>query len=295
MTWRCIHLNYELLSPMHIGYHKFSNVQKTRYYVPARNLWGAITERLTRSGFKTDGVFEGDYGQVGSWVKDHLAFTYFFLVDGIDILRPKFTEDNLYYGKLSEYEFERRYLSSHVTTALEAETSSAEQNSLHEVEFIAEFSKTTQNIHRTQLNGVVFLDDVASQVLGDKDTWKQWLNEVQVGGERRYGFGRIRLSENGWSELSEDKILSNYTVKCDQQRPLIKVDKGESILAHALYPNVLGRGSIEPLVGRETDTRNSQAFGYKLTKAKICWVPGTVLESATSFLINRDGLWENAI
>lgn len=296
MKWQCIHLTYELLSPMHIGHHKFSNVQRTRYYVPARNLWGATTERLTRCGFRTDDVAEGNYRQVGEWVKDHLVFTYFFLLDGIDFLWPRFTEDRLCYGTLSEYEFERRYLSSHVTTALEAETSSAEQNSLHEVEYIAECCKAdTWNSQRTQLRGAVFLDNVANKILGDKETWKHWLSEVQVGGERRYGFGKIRLSENGWAEVNADKIFfSNYVVKCDQKRPLIEVEKGESILAHTIVSNVVGKGSIEPLVGRETDTKNSQAFGYNLTRAKICWVPGTMLESATTFQINRDGLWEQA-
>jgi hypothetical protein len=279
---------------MHIGYHKFSNVQQTRYYVPARNLWGAMTERLTRRGFKTTDVIEGNYGQVGEWVKDHLAFTYFFLLEGKDLLWPRFTEDRLCYGDLSEYEFERRYLSSHVTTALEAETSSAEQNSLHEVEFVAERCKTdTWNIHRTQLRGVAFLDNVASQVLGDKENWKHWLNELQVGGERRYGFGKIRLSENGWTEAKEDEItFSNYAINCHQPRPTIDVAKGESILAHTVTTNVLGKGSIEPLVGRETDTKNSQAFGHNLTRAKICWAPGTVLDSPTTFQINREGLWE---
>lgn len=298
MKWRCIHLTYELMSPMHIGYHKFSNVQKTRYYVPARNLWGSVTERLTRHGFEMDGVIGGDYGQVGKWVKDHLAFTYFFMLDGEDLLYPRFTEDQLYYGKLSQYEFEHHYLSSHVTTALEAETSSAEQNSLHEVEFISERSKAGNlNIHRTQIHGAVFMDNEAFQTLGDKEKWKKWLEELQVGGERRYGFGKIRLRENGWMVASEEKTnLSNYRIRCDQLRPTIYVEKGRSLLAHAIISNISARGSIEPVVGRETDVNNSQAFGCKLTRAKLCWVPGTIIDSTTEtpFQINREGLWELA-
>ena len=38
MTWHCFRLTYELRSPLHIGYHKVGNVQRTRYYIPARNL-----------------------------------------------------------------------------------------------------------------------------------------------------------------------------------------------------------------------------------------------------------------
>jgi len=294
MTWQCFQIAYELQSPLHIGYHKVGNVQRTRYYIPARNLWGSITERLTRSGFKTDHVSEGDYRQVGSWVKDHLAFTYFFVHNGNDLLFPTFSEKGLCYGNLKEYDFERRYISSHVTTALDASTTSAEANSLHEVEYIAAHCKADPcKGRRIELRGWIFLDDVAGSVLGNNVEWQRWLGELQIGGERRYGFGRLRLREDGWAEVNENKILLDYTIVLSQSRPQINVAETKPVLAHTLTFNVRGRGMIEPLVGRETDTRNSHTFGRKLTRGKICWVPGTLLESTTQLEINREGLWES--
>lgn len=295
MTWQCFQIAYELRSPLHIGYHKVGNVQRTRYYIPARNLWGAITERLTRSGFKTDDVSEGDYRQVGAWVKDHLAFTYFFMHNGNDLLFPTFSEQGLCYGNLREYEFERHYISSLVTTALDAVTTSAEANSLHEVEYIAAHCKVDPcKGHRTELQGWIFLDKVACSVLGNKEKWERWLGELQIGGERRYGFGRLRLSENGWAEVNEDKNFLDYTIELSQSRPQIEVARSKPVLAHTLTSNVRGKGMIEPLVGRETDTRNSHTFGRNLTRGKICWVPGTLLESTTPLRINQEGLWESA-
>jgi hypothetical protein len=42
------HLVLRLRSPLHIGWNKTGNVQRTRSYVTGRNLWGALTMRLTR-------------------------------------------------------------------------------------------------------------------------------------------------------------------------------------------------------------------------------------------------------
>jgi len=42
MTWQLFQVTYELHSPLHIGYHKIGNLQRTRYYIPARNLWAAV-------------------------------------------------------------------------------------------------------------------------------------------------------------------------------------------------------------------------------------------------------------
>lgn len=106
MAWQTFPVTYELCSPLHIGCHKVGNVQRTRYWVPARNLWGAITERLTRSGFRPTGVPPGDYQRIGEWVKEHCGFTYFFVYDGNEILYPHWTEEGLHYGSLSTPDFE---------------------------------------------------------------------------------------------------------------------------------------------------------------------------------------------
>ena len=285
MSWHKFSVTYELRSPLHIGYHKVGNVQRTRYYIPARNLWGAVTEALTRRGFSTKGVSSGNYQQVGEWVKTHCAFGYWFVYENSQknsqknsqensqLLTPCYCGDGLKYGNLSVTEFERRYLDSHVTTALDSKTNSAQHGSLHEVEFIAPYSR--QNGARTQVSGLVFLDDEAEKVLN----WECWLSNLQVGGERRYGFGTLRLVE---MKPEGDSITCT--------RPCQSVSKNTSFLAHvSVTKNVQIRGQIEPLVGRVTS--QSHAFGSRLTSAIVCWTPGSIPMDDVQVQFEQEGYW----
>lgn len=279
MTWKAFCLTYELHSPLHIGFHKVGNVQRTRYYLPSRNLWGAVTECLTRSGFSTEGAPEGNYAGIGRWVKGHCAFGYFFLWDGATLFQPRYTEQGLRYWDLDTYAFERRYLDSHVTTALNAATTSAESGSLHEVEIIRARNNSGGPV---QLHGWVFLDDKAQA------RWteiRMALDRLQVGGERRYGLGQLRLAND-----AADRTPDECEMILDGERPQIRLKPGQPLGAHALVEGVEARGQIEPLVGRETSD-DSARFGTKLTEGRVCWVPGSVVNQKTSFEISGTGIW----
>lgn len=286
MTWQCFQVIYELLSPLHIGYRKVGNVQRTRYYIPARNIWGAVTEALTRRGFQVKDAPQGSYEKMGEWVKAHCAFGYWFVRANGQGLEPCYEQDGLKYGGMTAFEFERCYLGSHVTTALEPATTSAEEGSLHEVEFISPFHPFNpaeeEKVSRTELGGWLFLDEVASSLLGDDERWRSWLVDLQIGGERRYGFGRLRLLH------FIAKICPQ--AELDGPRPRWNLKEGESLPAHAAVDGVAGKGAIEPFVGRET--ARSDGFGQKLTEAEVCWEPGTVLQAATSFEITTEGIWK---
>lgn len=284
MMWHLYQATYELRSPLHIGYHKIGNVQRTRAYVPARNLWGAVTERLTRSGFCAADAPEGDYGAIGAWVKTHCAFSYFFLCEGETLLNPRYEDGKLRYGALSQAACERRYLDAHVATALDATTTSAEDASLHEVEFIAPHRlDSSGNGARTQLRGWVFLDEIAQARQAE---FQERLRDLQIGGERRYGFGRLR--QMCWKEAP---LPEGYSVNLDGQRPRITMTPDKPLLAHTLTPGVEARGQIEPLVGRET--QNSHAFGSNLTSVQVCWTPGSTLTAAGPLEIAPDGCWRS--
>jgi len=260
MDWTMYTAIYELRSPLHIGYHKIGNVQRTRYYIPARNLWGAVTEALTRRGFSTAGAPQGDYQQIGEWVKTHCAFGYWFIQENGQLLYPHYEEGKLKYGHLTAADFERRYLDAHVTTALDPSTTSAEEGSLHEVEFIAAYNRDGV---RTRVGGWVFLDETAQVVLD----WCQWLGDLQIGGERRYGFGMLQLVK--MESVTESQIDLTGT------RPRQFVPKGAPLLAHTVVASSIQvRGQIEPLVGRMTS--QSHAFGSNLTAGIVCWTPGSV-------------------
>jgi hypothetical protein len=275
MGWTMYTAIYELRSPLHIGYHKVGNVQRTRYYITARNLWGAVTEALTRRGFTTNGVSQGNYQQIGAWVKDHCAFGYWFIQENGQLLYPRYDAGKLKYGHLTAANFERRYLDAHVTTALDPSTTSAEEGSLHEVEFIAPHKRDGV---QTRVGGWVFLDETAQASLD----WCYWLSTLQVGGERRYGFGMLRLLK--MESANESQVDRTGT------RPRQSVPKGTPFLAHTVIaPSIRVRGQIEPLVGRSTS--QSHAFGSDLTAGIVCWTPGSVPMDDVQVQFEPEGHW----
>lgn len=281
MAWQMFKVTYQLRSPLHIGYHKVGNLQRTRYYVPARNLWGAVTEALTRRSFANDvlnAAHPDDYKAVGDWVKEHCAFSYWFIEENGSSLLPNYQDGKLKYRDYHPADFERRYLGVHVTTALDAATTSAAEASLHEVEFIAPF---TTDGTPTYIGGYLFLDESAQRHLGTEQKWRIWLGDLQVGGERRYGFGRLRLiqfqnAKEGW--------------KLDDKRPQIQLQAHHPLQAHASIDKVSAQGAIEPLVWRQTGS-DSCTFGAALTPAVLCWAPGSLLDQETCFEITQSGIW----
>lgn len=285
MAWQMYQVTYELRSPLHIGYHKVGNVQRTRYYIPARNLWGAVTEALTRRGFATEvrqTARPDDYRDVGDWVKEHCAFGYWFIEESGSMLSPRYEDGELKYGPYRVADLERRYLGAHVTTALAPSTTSAEEGSLHEVEFIAAYASDGT---RTRIGGYLFLDEEGQKHLGDEQAWRAWLGNLQVGGERRYGFGQLRLAASGFT------VTSPGDWNLNAGRPQIRILKDNPLPAHAPVNGVRARGSVEPLVGRET-RGGSDAFGGTLTAAEICWAPGSLVEEDISFEIAPSGVWQ---
>ncbi len=283
MAWQMFRVAYELRSPLHIGYHKVGNVQRTRYYIPARNLWGAVTEALTRRGFATVVLRSrrpDDYPAVGDWVKTHCAFGYWFVEENGAPLAPHYQNGQLCYGPYPAADFERRYLNAHVTTALDPFATSAQDGSLHEVEFIAPHASPDGT--RTLVGGYVFLDEAAQAHLGTEQAWRSWLETLQVGGERRYGFGQLLLADF----RSETPSVWNLNAG----RPQVTLRAQASLEAHVLADGVEARGPIEPLVGRET-RGGSHRFGMALTSAQICWAPGAVVQQPVTCEVTDWGIW----
>ncbi|MGA2985774.1 MAG: hypothetical protein ABSG32_18350 [Terriglobia bacterium] len=285
MNWRCFRITFELLGPLHIGFYKVGSVQRTRHYIPARNLLAASAEIFVRTG-----LFRCSYQDSLRWVQERLAFSYFFVDEGRELI-PSYTDEGLKYGDLGKRCFERRYISAHVTTAIEASVGSAEDGSLHEVEFIA--PHTLDNSHkptRTRMSGYIFVRDDAWETMGDETALKNRLTELQVGGERRYGFGRLRLRPADWTP---SESICGLSLTLDASRPRIKVAEGCCFLAHVPASGVQARGMIEPLVGRETQT-DSRTYGRTLTRSGICWVPGSICEGTATFDFSEEGIWKKA-
>jgi hypothetical protein len=315
MGWTAHKIVLRLRSPLHIGAGKMGNLQRTRPYVAGRNLWGALTARLTRDGDSQGKPAPEEYEAMGGRVHDELAFTYFFPTTDSEGDQPLFpcldAQGNRGYGwdgsgapLLDESAFRYHFLSTYASTALTYPQQSAAEGTLHEVECIV--PHTLDNGVPVYLAGYVFAQDGAPD-------WKSALKRLQLGGERGYGWGRVEVVEPAGIQEMEEREAPLFGIghiaHLDGPRVHIHLEKGQPTLAHALAapfedkicrnddgtPRIRGKvvhveGTVEPLVGRETkpDTR----FGVHLSPARICYAPGARVEEATQVRIGPYGVWE---
>jgi hypothetical protein len=277
--WTPYQVSLRVLSPIHIGWKKTSNLQQTRYYVPAKTIWGALTARITRDQNSSD------YKGIGEKINRCLRFSYFYPSDNDSKVNEFPWEDN--------YRFTWKYIGSYQSAALENKT--AVEGMLHETEYI--LSKTREGKQVFLIGYVIENDEIKKN--GFDIDWKAALPKIQIGGERGYGWGRVAIEK----EPNECNTFFDYEFDSTQIEPIVKVPKDKFILSHTCAEKQEGskkqneeesepqiEGNIEPFVGRIT-TENGK-FGDQFSQASICWVPGSKLvKSDMNFKIVEDGLW----
>lgn len=265
--WHAYRIVYRLKSPLHSGWRKTGNLMQTRPFVPGRTWWGAATSHLTQWKRSCD------YEAEGKFLKNNLVFGYFFLAEDPDVsLVPCWKEGCLCYGPLGADEFERCFISSRASTAIDYRHNTADEGQLHEVEFI---------VHRTG-RGDVFLVGHLLAREGDRVTCNErdvivdglpLLNEVlsglRIGGERRYGFGHLLLYE---ARRCKD-IFGHRLAGRDDEWPIVELNQELPVPAHLKAADFKAAGQIEPLVGREWDLNRGPGRAH--SEALICWMPGS--------------------
>lgn len=268
MAWKMYKVQLRLLTPLHVGWLKQSNLQRTRPYVTGKVIWGALTARLTR-----DHPSLGNYQQVGENVNAQLAFSYFYPTTGAQV-------DCWPWGAQAD-EFAWRYLNSYASTALNYDDNRAEEGSLHETEYIAPHTRDGKPVY---LLGY-FLEQEGCAL-----PWREALDHLQLGGERGYGWGRVRL--RGLSETNE--FFPGWQVNLAAERPQLQAANGKAVFyAHVQVEEVVaGRGVIEPFLGRETDSE--ERHGHRLSPALICWAPGGEAPAGKRLEIGEFGVWVRA-
>ena len=207
------------------------------------------------------------------------------------VLAPKYVDsEGLKFGNLSVEAFEQQFISSFGATAMEKTQKSAEDGSLHEVEFIKPFTQGKPVL----FEGCLFSDSKQIQI-GSKSLDIQQLKglEIQVGGERSYGFGKVRIIDI----VEANTVFNDFDVELNQE-PLLKPkeDKFYSY-AHTITDGTSGiiksiSGDLEPLVGR--NWCKERGAGRYITHAEICYVPGTQITPSQPMRlkITEDGLWK---
>ncbi len=248
---------------------------RTRPYVLGKTIWGAVTAALAVERF------DGNFQEAQQRVSQHLAFSYFYpALKQDDPLWPQYTKEGLCYGaeRMSASEFERRFLSTYSSTALNYTSNTAEEGSLHEVEFISPYDQRE--------GGPVYLVGYILERQGNSLAWRDVLSKIRLGGERKSGWGQVILEQ----EPCSSSDLFGVEVELEKERPWVKVKAGECLWAHALATRVQATGQIEPLVGRET--HDAARFGGVLApQVPICWMPGSQLLSDQQLEISEHGIW----
>ena len=320
MNWSIIRLVYKPKGPIHIGYHKLGFIQRTRYYIPARNLWGATTSNFTKMAF--DHPAADDYAETGSEIRETLRFSYFYPSLGIEnsqISMPVYRQNGLKYGEYNADQFERFFIQANGHTAIDPSCMTAEDGTLHETEYISNVINKGDAFKQVYFTGYVFIKVCEKHNLKWTNTdassspcLKAVMEDILVGGERRYGFGGLRLyTTTDFNELSE-KIFDCFQVKSDcstdcqvknsTQDICLKIPSGSPIPAHlAATGGIDIRGDLEPLVGWGWEKGAGEKEGKKVYMPKIrsisseplFWKPGSVAGKDLYVSIDPNGVLKN--
>lgn len=285
MAWTHYKLKFRLLSPIHIGYRKVGNLMQTRQYVPGKNLWAALTARLTRDFPDTE--WNNGYKEVGRRVAAQFRFGY---------LWPSLYGNEPCYSWDCE-DFDYLFLDSYASTALDYSSHSAEEGSLHETEFIAPVARNGKPVY---LLGDLWVNEEVRDKIDD-ESWKGSMENLQLGGERSYGWGRLALSPDWTGNNSGNGITAaGHRWQEEDGENVIMLNRGEKITAHALASSEAGdrdptndiEGPVEPMVGREWG-----AFaGQKVCYSGVYFMPGGKIRDANDqakFIVDPFGRWRS--
>lgn len=308
--WQKLSVVFKLKSPLHIGYTPFkgSVVSPTRYYVLGKNFWGAITKRITeflKNNSQGDNSQKYNYKNIGREVMENFKFSNFYLYDGKTDYYPSYTDEGLKYGGFPQTEFEHMFIGSRISTAIDGNSQTAEDESLHEIEFINnKFRDEKGNIKDVKIKGCIWIRDSAKicehpvQLDTNSITINNFniIQELILGGESKYGFGHVEIDSirrNIPLEINSSESGEQVTVTIEDKKPL---------LLHLEYlDEIQFKGDIERLTGRvyydpESEKNNeSKNFdndpGKNISKVKTFLTPGTRVTGKQEYEaeLNYDG------
>lgn len=274
MSWIQYRSVLRLMSPVHIGLRKVGNLQQTRKYVTGRVFWASLTARLTRDMKR--GNQNSAYSDIGEELQECFRFGYFYTaLKKDDVGNIESVDDFIVYYPWEET-FDYLFLDSHVSTAMDRKRGASAEGTLHEVEFISPRSRKGQQVY---LVGDMWVKDSISEEI---EGWDTSLGYLQLGGERSYGWGRV-------------KPVFDPVMLCKVNRDIVEreINRNERVLAHVVASTIQDElsGLIEPLVGWERDAGRE---GWTLQNhVELAFVPGSIVTcECMSFVVDRFGIWK---
>ena len=201
-------LVFKQIQPIHIGAGSYGVINETRIFIPGWTIWGALTKAYNLKNGKALSENHEVFENISS-------FYPCFNKEGNDVLFPEFKNGEFYLGNYSEDNFRAKFVDTFVSTAIDSRTNTAIDESLHELNIIlpgvkADYYEQDKS-YENQLYwvGIVLLEENQKNNLSD---------EIYIGGDARYGLGRMKLVKkddigeslpNDW-KIKENGILRNY-------------------------------------------------------------------------------------
>jgi hypothetical protein len=286
MSWTVYEIILRLHSPLHIGYREVGYLRRTRPYVTGRALRGALVNRVGRNQ-DIRGEDPGDpFRAVSKTFAQYLTFTYFY---------PALNKDGKWkvcFPWEDEAGFRRRFLSSYTSTALAYPHQTAAEGLLHETEFIS--PRTLDTGEPVYLMGYLFVQE--ERLKREKYDWVGALRRLQLGGERGYGWGDVRLVGEP-ARVKEGLLFDKICFKTCEEWPVLTLKENQAVLAHTFAQNATLSGPVEPMVGREWRAGgqnfdpNRPHIGQYLNPNGVFFAPGSVVGKKTDFEIVEAGYW----
>ena len=295
--WKKIDVIFKLKAPLHIGYIPFkgSVVSPTRYYIPGRNFWGAVTKRITEAKYTKPSP--KNYRETGKCVMENFRFSYFYIYHDKDLYMPHYEKEGLKFGEITKEEFEHKFIASIISTAIDSKTKTAKDESLHEIEFINnEFKDEKGNTKTVKISGCIYIKNNGNTgeriAVEDKGIVIEGFNIIQeliLGGESKYGFGHVLLDSINLEDSKDEEESNELIVKLKSNKP---------IPAHLEYAkNLVFKGDVELLTGRgyydPKGSKNKNGSdtkpGVVISKPEYYLSPGTIIEKDLNCEMNWDG------
>lgn len=291
MAWKLFRWVWRLESPLHIGAPPAGALNRTRLYVPARALWGALTAELAR----TRGTSFPNYRQVGDQLKKETRLIYLYPAEEVEgrwkAWLPRYQEGaGLVWereDKTTEEEpqgdrkFRIRLLSTCPGTAIAPESDTAHEGTLREFELVGPYWRDGSRAMALPVGLVGYLFVNAGQSAGagaPQLAGSEIPKLLFVGGDTRYGLGRICHVE---CQSAND--LFGCPVDLNQNDPVVKSSR---VLAHALTPTPNNfKGQYERVVGWDYNDQLQLS-------SEMLLQPGSKTDQDQSWKIQDTGHWK---
>ncbi|NLZ54522.1 MAG: hypothetical protein GX892_15535 [Thermoanaerobacteraceae bacterium] len=250
---------YKLLfkqkEPIHIGKGSYGVLSETRIFIPGWTMWGALVNKYARY----IGGTKEDFDKSKELLETISCFFPSFEENG-KVQFPSYIDGQFCLGNKLEEDFRAKFTDTYVSTAIDPISQNAKDESLHEIGIILPKPKNAMVDKKLYWVGLLGINNSNDDILSFLEEGL----EVVVGGESRYGFGRVELIHKNevdkeelefWSldtegRLIASKPLSNYMEYCNGA---LKMGEMEHVIVEA----------------------NFFKAAPKIKESKICLVPGS--------------------